>query len=317
MFNETKGDLDSQYIENNSKRELEKNNFSLENNFNSNEYNNSLKDRLSPYKKIDENVILNGNFENKRDGLKNLDSYNINPNKEISQNNKIDKDAILDSNLEKHDSESPVIEIKCRNEELEGKKHPETGVSFERKTVQDANGNDVEVVVPKFESEFDVKLPENLEQESDKKQFDSLIQYMNNKGTYNLIRFTGGEALTNPNIYDYIKYAISLGVSVSLATNGTLINKSIAKKLKDTGLRKCVISIDGTEKANDKIRGEGTFQKAMNAIKCLKENNISVRINSVVMKNNIEDIIELSKLFNNLKIKMYIRRFVNSGGLKI
>mgnify|MGYP003420559329 CR=1 FL=1 len=59
MFNETKGDLDSQYIENNSKRELEKNNFSLENNFNSNEYNNSLKDRLSPYKKIDENVILN------------------------------------------------------------------------------------------------------------------------------------------------------------------------------------------------------------------------------------------------------------------
>lgn len=172
MFNETKGDVDSQYIENNCKRELEKNNFSLENNFNSNEYNNSLKDGLSPYKKIDENVILNGNFENKRDGLKNLDSDNISPNKEISQNNKIDKDAILDSNLEKHDSESPVIEIKCRNEELEGKKHPETGVPFERKTVQDANGNDVEVVVPKFESEFDIKLPENLEQESDKKQFD-------------------------------------------------------------------------------------------------------------------------------------------------
>lgn len=68
----------------------------------------------------------------------------------------------------------------------------------------------------------------------------------------------------------------------------------------------------------DTVFIEITRKCNLRCIHCLNNsgNNISVRINSVVMKNNIEDIIELSKLFNNLKIKMYIRRFVNSGRAK-
>lgn len=61
--------------------------------------------------------------------------------------------------------------IKCRNEELEGKKHPETGVPFERKKVKDADGNEVEGVFPVFESEFDAQLADDLLQASDSKQF--------------------------------------------------------------------------------------------------------------------------------------------------
>lgn len=61
--------------------------------------------------------------------------------------------------------------IKTRNEELEGKRHPKTNVPFERKTVEDADGNEVTGVFPEFDSEFDVQLPEDLYQESDKKQF--------------------------------------------------------------------------------------------------------------------------------------------------
>lgn len=68
----------------------------------------------------------------------------------------------------------------------------------------------------------------------------------------------------------------------------------------------------------DTVFIEITRKCNLRCIHCLNNsgNNISVRINFVVMKNNIEDIIELSKLFNNLKIKMYIRRFVNSGRAK-
>ena len=59
----------------------------------------------------------------------------------------------------------------CRNEELEGKKHPDTGVIFERKTVEDSEGNKIEVVVPRFDSVFDTKLPEDKLLASDKEQF--------------------------------------------------------------------------------------------------------------------------------------------------
>jgi len=61
--------------------------------------------------------------------------------------------------------------LTCRNEDLEGKKHPETGVPFERKTVEDSDGKKIEVVVPKFDSVFETKLPDDKLTASDKEQF--------------------------------------------------------------------------------------------------------------------------------------------------
>lgn len=62
-------------------------------------------------------------------------------------------------------------EIHTRNESLEGEKHPITGVPFEKKTVKDADGNDVTGVFPEFESVYDAQLPEDLYQATDKEQF--------------------------------------------------------------------------------------------------------------------------------------------------
>lgn len=68
------------------------------------------------------------------------------------------------------DAESDIKRIPTIKQELEGKEHPETGVPFEKKIVKNDAGEDVEVVVPKFESKFDAQLPEDLEKASDKKQ---------------------------------------------------------------------------------------------------------------------------------------------------
>jgi len=64
-----------------------------------------------------------------------------------------------------------VKEINTRNESLEGQKHPETGVPFERKKVENDKGEKVEGVFPEFESAKDVKLPKELEQATDAEQF--------------------------------------------------------------------------------------------------------------------------------------------------
>ncbi len=69
------------------------------------------------------------------------------------------------------DNEKNSYEINTRNESLEGGRHPITGVPFERKTVEDSDGNEVTGVFPEFNSTFDTKLPENLYQASDKEQF--------------------------------------------------------------------------------------------------------------------------------------------------
>lgn len=63
--------------------------------------------------------------------------------------------------------------IDTRNENLEGKKHMETGVEFEKKMVELPDGHEVEGVFPKFDTPFEMKLDESLYQESDEKQFEA------------------------------------------------------------------------------------------------------------------------------------------------
>ena len=62
-------------------------------------------------------------------------------------------------------------DLQTRNQGLEGDVHPVTGVQFEKKTVVDAEGNEVTGVFPKFESDFDAQLPRDMLKSSDKEQF--------------------------------------------------------------------------------------------------------------------------------------------------
>jgi hypothetical protein len=63
-----------------------------------------------------------------------------------------------------------VEKLSTRNEKLDGENHPETGVPFERKIVETPEGEKVGVF-PVFDSEFTIKLPEELLDASDNKQF--------------------------------------------------------------------------------------------------------------------------------------------------
>lgn len=77
-------------------------------------------------------------------------------------------------------TESSPEKIKCRNEDLEGQEHPETGVPFERKQVE-VDGKQYEVVVPEFESSFDAQLPENMFEATDREQFKECNSQLKNE----------------------------------------------------------------------------------------------------------------------------------------
>lgn len=127
------------------------------------------------------------------------------------------------------------------------------------------------------------------------------------------IRFTGGEPLLYKKIYELIDLSSRLGIYTSLGTNGTLLFKDVVEKLKDAGLNKVVISIDGTKDIHDLIRGEGTYDKAMSGLKYIQEIGIKTRINSVIMRSNMNEVIELAKELHKMKINLFIRRFIESG----
>lgn len=134
-------------------------------------------------------------------------------------------------------------------------------------------------------------------------QFDSLIQYMNDKGTYNLIRFTGGEPLLHKNIINYIKKSHDAGYQTSIITNGYLL-PNYGQKLVDAGLDQVIISIDGSKpEIHDKLRGlKGGLERVKKGIEIMREQNpyIMLRANTVVSPYNIADMVDLHNMLEEL-----------------
>jgi hypothetical protein len=67
--------------------------------------------------------------------------------------------------------------ISCINSKLEGSVHPDTGVPFKRVTVE-VDGDNMEIVIPEFNSKFDATIPEEMYLEPDDKQFSEVNQQL-------------------------------------------------------------------------------------------------------------------------------------------
>jgi radical SAM protein with 4Fe4S-binding SPASM domain len=91
---------------------------------------------------------------------------------------------------------------------------------------------------------------------------------------------------------------------IGILTNGTLINSTIVNKLKEySKLSEIQISIDGsTAKIHDKIRGDGSFAKAINSIKILKKHGFFISIMFTLHKKNREEAIPMLELAENLAV---------------
>lgn len=110
--------------------------------------------------------------------------------------------------------------------------------------------------------------------------------------------FTGGEPLLHKDFFEIASFAKKLGLYVQLFTNGTLIDNSVAKKIAQLDLDYVRISVDGaSSKTNDRIRGKGSFDKAVNAIKYLTEKNVKVCWQTVISQTNFH---ELNKIIETV-----------------
>lgn len=90
------------------------------------------------------------------------------------------------------------------------------------------------------------------------------------------ICFCGGETLLRKDILLKLTKKLSdKGIMVSMVSNGILLTKDVAKQLKEAGISRVQISLDGIGDSHDKLRGlKGCFEKAVHALENLKEAGI-------------------------------------------
>ncbi len=117
-----------------------------------------------------------------------------------------------------------------------------------------------------------------------------LIDDLANLGTPVLL-FSGGEPLLREDIFELAEYAFSKGIRPVLSSNGTLITKDVAKRLKDSHFQYVGISLDGLEKVHDDFRGvEGAFRKSIEGIKNCLEIDLKSGVRFTVNQMNFKDL---------------------------
>lgn len=122
------------------------------------------------------------------------------------------------------------------------------------------------------------------------------------------IAFSGGEPLMRKDFFEVANYAAKKDFYVSVATNGTLITKEVAKKLKDSGVQYIEISLDGFEKTHDSFRGiPGVWKRTVEGIKNCVEAKIDTCVATTATHYNLK---EIPKLMEFAEKELFVDRFI-------
>lgn len=117
-----------------------------------------------------------------------------------------------------------------------------------------------------------------------------------------IIILTGGEPLLRPDIFEIASHGTAIGLRMVMAPNGTLITPETAMKMKESGIKRISVSIDGaTRERHDAFRGvAGAFDGAMNGIAHAKKAGVEFQVNTTITKANLEEIPKILALAEEL-----------------
>lgn len=106
-----------------------------------------------------------------------------------------------------------------------------------------------------------------------------------------VLLFSGGEPLIRPDFFTLAEEAARLGIRPTVSTNGTLIDRPTAQRLKDTGVGYVGISLDGLEEVHDAFRCQrGAFKKALQGIENCVAVGQRVGLRFTINRHNYDDI---------------------------
>jgi heme b synthase len=113
-----------------------------------------------------------------------------------------------------------------------------------------------------------------------------------------IVVLSGGEPLYRPDIFDIASFASGKGLKVALATNATLVTPEIARRIKEAGISRVSVSLDGaTSSTHDTFRAvAGSFERAIKGFMNIKDTGVDLQINTTVTKHNVNELPEILDL---------------------
>lgn len=114
------------------------------------------------------------------------------------------------------------------------------------------------------------------------------------EGMLNLL-LTGGEPFLYPDFQEILEKTMSMGLQVSINTNGTMIDEKMAKWLRvHRPVRMNITLYGASEDTYQSLCGNGeAYERMRNAVQWLKENEIPVKFNTSITPHNVHDLAKM------------------------
>ncbi|MBI5416461.1 heme b synthase [Candidatus Poribacteria bacterium] len=122
-----------------------------------------------------------------------------------------------------------------------------------------------------------------------------------------IIILTGGEPMMRDDIFDIAAKGTELGLRMVMAPCGPLMTVEKAKRMKEVGIQRISLSIDGaTKETHDQFRQvNGAFDGVIQAIEAAKEAGLEFQINTTITKINLHEVPAILKLAIDLGAAAY------------
>jgi SynChlorMet cassette radical SAM/SPASM protein ScmF len=144
------------------------------------------------------------------------------------------------------------------------------------------------------------------------------------------VKLTGGEPMLHPKFRDLVSLADGEGLSIQIETNGTLIDRGLAKFLQQRDHISFIsVSLDGADaQTHESLRGvRGSFEQATSGIRNLVEQGFRPQLICTLHKGNVSQMSRVIKLaedlgcgsvkFNHVQQVGRGERFADEQGLQI
>ncbi|MBO8180997.1 MAG: radical SAM protein, partial [Archaeoglobus sp.] len=129
------------------------------------------------------------------------------------------------------------------------------------------------------------------------------------------LAFSGGEPLIRKDFFEIASYASRKGMFVAVATNGTMITRDVAERMKECGVGFVQISLDGKKETHEQFRGiKGIYDRVVEGIKNARDAGLITCISTTATRLNLHDVPEIMDLAEELGVEWFmLYNFIPTG----
>lgn len=121
------------------------------------------------------------------------------------------------------------------------------------------------------------------------------------------VKLTGGEPFLRKDIVELMRFLYGEGLSIDIESNGTMIDREMARIIKDCEVRQVSVSMDSSQAIqHDKLRGmKGCHGKSLAALNYLRLESISTQVIMSLYKENVPEIEAMAALCDELEVPSF------------